>query len=67
MGSKIGQLVVQMDSLADETWRKVAYGPRRNVRFREDAITGHNLFELEQRHEWLQVWAYTAKERRRPA
>ncbi|WP_433003234.1 DUF6615 family protein [Kribbella sp. CA-294648] len=51
-----------MDALAEDTWRKVAYGPGRNVRFREDAITSHNLFELDQRHSWLRVWAFTPKQ-----
>lgn len=56
----ITNLVSQMDDLALATWNKIAYGPSRNVPFREDGITSENLFALDMSHPWLNVMAFTS-------
>jgi hypothetical protein len=59
---KIADLTRYLDSLAESTWQKLAYGPGRNIPFREDGITSENLFALDTRHPWLHVWGFTQKQ-----
>ena len=45
--SDLQGLVVHLDTLAASTWHKVAVGPRRGLKFREESLTDHNLFDLD--------------------
>lgn len=44
-----------MDRLASQTWDKVARGDKWGLKFREDSLTDHNLFELATLHPALVV------------
>lgn len=57
----VGELVRQMDELAELTWDRVAYAEQ-GFSFREDSITEHNLFELARRHPQLLVQRFNGTE-----
>ena len=58
----VDALVSDLDGLAASTWHKIRVGPQRGLKFREESITDHNLFELDQRHPGLTVYKFTSPE-----
>jgi hypothetical protein len=65
LNDPVAALVRHMDRLAFSTWDKIAYGPGRNIPFREDGITSENLFALDLEHPWLNVMAFSTAEESR--
>lgn len=55
-------LVEHLDALAATTWHKVSIGPKRGHKFREESITDHNLFALDEAHAALTVYKFDSGE-----
>lgn len=58
----LNSLTTHLDALAASTWHKVAVGPRRGLKFREESLTDHNLFDLDGKHPGLSVYKFTGLE-----
>ncbi|WP_040694342.1 DUF6615 family protein [Nocardia vinacea] len=58
----LGRLVADMNSLSVDTWRRADVGDQVNLKFREDSLTDHNLFELHLRHQELRVYRFDQTE-----
>lgn len=52
-------LARDMDELARYTWDRVFDAPRRGIPFNEEALTSHNLHELQRNHADLHIRSFT--------
>lgn len=51
-------LVDTLDGLAEATWDKVQRGPARGMKFGEESLTDHNLFELDRACPAVEVYKF---------
>jgi hypothetical protein len=58
----LARLIADMNSLSADTWMRTDVGDQLNLKFREDSLTDHNLFELHLRHEELKVYRFDQTE-----
>lgn len=51
-------LIKVLDELAASTWHKIERGPERGLRFGEESITDHNLFELDRTSSAVEIYKF---------
>lgn len=56
------QLIGALDDIAASTWHKVERGPARGLKFGEESLTDHNLFELDRLSDAVEVYKFTHPE-----
>ncbi len=58
-------LAKDLDRLANETWEKITLGDPWGLKFREDSVTDHNLFDLARKHPRLLVDKHSGRREKR--
>ena len=51
-------LVDRLDGLEEATWDRVQRGPARGMKFGEELLTDHNLFELDRACPAMEVYEF---------
>lgn len=56
--AELDVLVAELDRLVASTWHKLEVGPTRGLKFGEESITDHNLFELDRTSRAVDVYKF---------